>query len=580
MTDPAHQHPTLPAFALWASRWRATAMLVLAVLLGRLLYAWFMGVYTLVEDEAHYWEWSRRLDWSYYSKGPGIAWLIRLATEALGTSEAAIRTPAAVAHALGALCIAGLARMVSGDGRAGFFAAALFSLIPVFQAVALVMTIDGPYVACWAWASLAGLIAMQRQGRWAWLSLGLAVAVGFLFKYTMLLLVPGLLIFALLGRGRLNMTPRWGRWALAGLVVAMLGCLPVGVWNAQNDWSTVRHLMGHAGMEGGDQAIDASQPRIRWDMIWTLEMIGVQLAAVGPVMALLIGGVIERVRTNRDGAIAEAGSAFRVGRMYCVCIAAPVLLFYLVFSLFSRIEGNWPMAGYITLVALAGGHLVRRIDQLAAHTRRWSELAPDQRGRAGLLRRSPESLGQIAWHWTLGYGLLAGLLMLRLDLLAGLPWPGERAPLERVAARLMDADTRAADAARLLESAAAESGREPFLISQQYGYASQMAFYLPGRPKTYAASSLLGGRRTQYDAWAQTDLRSPSVVAELAGRPAVLLGAYQEQWVPVFVSLVPLGPLKGESKSGRDAYLGYGFRGFPGYETESASPSEPVSPIE
>lgn len=28
-------------------------------------------------DEAHYWDWSRQLDWSYYSKGPAVAYVIR-----------------------------------------------------------------------------------------------------------------------------------------------------------------------------------------------------------------------------------------------------------------------------------------------------------------------------------------------------------------------------------------------------------------------------------------------------------------------------------------------------------------------
>jgi len=34
------------------------------------------GPLDLSPDEAHYWEWSRRLDLSYYSKGPMIAYLI------------------------------------------------------------------------------------------------------------------------------------------------------------------------------------------------------------------------------------------------------------------------------------------------------------------------------------------------------------------------------------------------------------------------------------------------------------------------------------------------------------------------
>jgi len=34
-------------------------------------------------EEAHYWEWSKRLDWAYYSKGPLIAVSIRLSTPQL-----------------------------------------------------------------------------------------------------------------------------------------------------------------------------------------------------------------------------------------------------------------------------------------------------------------------------------------------------------------------------------------------------------------------------------------------------------------------------------------------------------------
>src|SRR5947199_1286691 len=38
----------------------------------------------LAPDEAHYWDWSRHLDWSYYSKGPLVAYLIRGSCELFG----------------------------------------------------------------------------------------------------------------------------------------------------------------------------------------------------------------------------------------------------------------------------------------------------------------------------------------------------------------------------------------------------------------------------------------------------------------------------------------------------------------
>ena len=35
------------------------------------------GGFCLSFDEAYYWHWSKQLDWCYFSKGPGIAILIR-----------------------------------------------------------------------------------------------------------------------------------------------------------------------------------------------------------------------------------------------------------------------------------------------------------------------------------------------------------------------------------------------------------------------------------------------------------------------------------------------------------------------
>src|SRR3954468_1375377 len=61
----------------------------------------------LAPDEAHYWQWSRHLDWSYYSKGPLVAWLIRascelfgdLSVRLVGTELLAVRLPAVASQA-------------------------------------------------------------------------------------------------------------------------------------------------------------------------------------------------------------------------------------------------------------------------------------------------------------------------------------------------------------------------------------------------------------------------------------------------------------------------------------------------
>src|SRR5262245_49395940 len=62
--------------SIWVSRILAT-ILILGTAAARIAYLGWFTAFDLAADEAHYWDWSRNLDWSYYSKGPLVALLIR-----------------------------------------------------------------------------------------------------------------------------------------------------------------------------------------------------------------------------------------------------------------------------------------------------------------------------------------------------------------------------------------------------------------------------------------------------------------------------------------------------------------------
>ncbi len=167
-------------------------VVILVVTLARVVYQVFFSPYELVADEAQYWDWSRRLDLSYYSKGPGIAWLIRGSTTLFGVSEWSVRLPAALSFAATSAIVASLAAKWARQpypASAAMAAVFLLTLVPAYQLSALLMTIDAPYITCWALAILAAWHAYTRErlGRpslAAWILCGLAVGVGFLFKYS------------------------------------------------------------------------------------------------------------------------------------------------------------------------------------------------------------------------------------------------------------------------------------------------------------------------------------------------------------------------------------------------------------
>jgi len=75
----------------------------------RLWYIW-QGPFDLSPDEAHYWEWSRRLDLSYYSKGPMVAYIIAFFTKVGGNNEFSVRIGAVIIAAVVSILLYIMAR--------------------------------------------------------------------------------------------------------------------------------------------------------------------------------------------------------------------------------------------------------------------------------------------------------------------------------------------------------------------------------------------------------------------------------------------------------------------------------------
>src|ERR1035437_520888 len=65
-----------PSFTHRPAALRFALALILLGLFLNILFLFNNCPFRLSDDEAHYWEWSRHLDYGYYSKPPGIAWLL------------------------------------------------------------------------------------------------------------------------------------------------------------------------------------------------------------------------------------------------------------------------------------------------------------------------------------------------------------------------------------------------------------------------------------------------------------------------------------------------------------------------
>src|SRR3989338_1023079 len=174
----------------------------------RIYYIW-QGPFDLSADEAHYWEWSRRLDFSYYSKGPAIAYIIAFFTKIGGNNEVSVRLGSVIIAVIVSLILFALAREIFDSERAGFFAGLMPSLTPLYAAGSVLMTTDAPLILVWGLtiyffrkavreekiancklqiANFKSNIQNPQSKIW-WYLVGVSIGIGLLSKYTMALIL-------------------------------------------------------------------------------------------------------------------------------------------------------------------------------------------------------------------------------------------------------------------------------------------------------------------------------------------------------------------------------------------------------
>ena len=485
--------PPSPLLPDRACRWLAAALILGAAALhvGYLLHDCPLD---LSPDEAHYWDWSRHLDLSYYSKGPLVAYLIRAGCLIAGPwSERhaaslmlAVRLPAVVCGALMLLSLYVLTVQVFRRETLALGVVALALTQPAVAAGSSLMTIDAPYTCCWGWALVLGHRAVFRGSWWAWPAAGLMVGLGILAKYTMVLWLPSAGLFLLLQPDFRRLLWRPGFWVMSA--VAGLCCLPILVWNVQNGWVTAHHVGGLTG-EG-----------FHW--------LG-PLVYVGGQAGLLLGYwfVVWAAAMARRNPLTESDAGVR----YLWWLSAPMFLVFLAFSFKDGGgEPNWPVTAYLSGMVLAADWLAR---QLASRTA-WYR-------RLGLTALALVSLLGVATTVVVHHTDWMQPLLLRLS---GPPTEDYPIPLRR-----FDPTCRLRGWHVLAEAVDRERARvadeDPVVAGASWTLPGELGAYCAGHPQVYSVGLAVGDRHSQYDLW-------PNPLADQAAfldRTFIVVGPLQKE---------------------------------------------------
>jgi hypothetical protein len=257
------------------------------------------------------------------------------------------------------------------------------------------------------------------------------MGLGFLSKYTALFQLLSWGLFFVLWPPARKQLRRPGPYL--ALLVNFVLAVPVLYWNAQRNWVTVTHVASDAGVG------TPWNPTLRF----MGDFLGSEFFLLNPVFFI--------------GMVWAALVFWKRGRhnpklLYFFSMGAPVFLAYFLHSFRSRILPNWIAPSVLPLFCL-----------MAAY---W-----DTRWRLGVARVK-------TW---LAVGLILGSIMVivghntnLVQKLTGYYLPVNRDPLHRV--RQWDATAQAVEQAR---QQLLSEGKPVFIITDHYGLAGQISFYLP-----------------------------------------------------------------------------------------------------
>jgi len=449
---------------------------------GSLLRLVTSSLVPLTNDEAYYWEWSRRLAAGYFDHPPAIAWLVALG----GRTALGVRFGAVLSGFLAGLALLRTARRLGGDDAA-LWASLIFASLPLAAVGYVLATPDAPLFCALAWTlhavveALASPLGSRASRQW-WAVAGATIGVAMLSKYTAVLIPAAIALSCVLYaplRARLRESGPWIAVGIASLVLA-----PNLWWNAMHEWTSFAFQLGH-GL-GAPRTVGLAAVLKR-----ELNLVGGQAGLASPILFVLLVGAVWRALRRGDDAVARL----------LATVSAVVVCFFAWSATRRNVEANWPAAAWLPAMLLLSVEAARR-ERIA-----WL--------RRGLWLGA--ALGIVA------YADAATLLAPRMGLRPGRDPVSQAFGWESVAAGVSGAISAAQRA-----GPADRTPHRVWVAADRYQDAAQLAWGLrhPGTDTIGVFATNLGGRPNQYDLWPGFRQRAEPgdalvlVLDESAGEPA------------------------------------------------------------
>ncbi len=410
----------------------------------------------LFSDEAMFWEWSRHLDFGYYAHPPMTGWLIALVTGIFGTFQYTIRLTSILLH-LGTIgLLYYLAVDVARDKRVAVLSSVLYASLPLSLFLGTAITTDSALIFFFTAATVFVRKAIIEEKKHYWYLSAIACGGMMLTKFMSVLFFPGVFLFLLLSPDYRNRFLT--KEPYLAFLVSLLIFSPFLYWNMTHNWLTFQFNLYQRQKS---QGFDLDKP---------VKYIGGQLLAASPVVfvLLIIALVFLLYRLTRKTRSQASEGDYRQSMLLLLSITTFPLALYFPISFLADVGAHYtamiyPSASILLVI--------------------W--LTSDGSAFAVPMHRKMKWAYGIATATSLFVSMGVFLLIVFPTML----------PDKMLYTAAVNSDAPIAShyfgwqkgGERIAEIKAEWEGRPEglFMTSKDYGLASMLGFYTPGRPQYY-----------------------------------------------------------------------------------------------
>ena len=314
--------------------------LILLLVVSAVIRALLAGWMELGTDEAYYWTFANYPDWSHFDHPGMIGWVIQLfSLNLLFDSEFFLRLASIVIMTLNTWIMFRIGKDLK-DETTGLRAALLYTTsIYAFVITGIFILPDTPLslfwlMAFWMAVKYLGSPRLTLQGvtttvgnNWYLVLFGLFAGLAMLSKYSGIFLWVGMGLYLLCYDRKQFRNPS----LYLALLISLLCCLPILLWNIQNDFISFRFHGGRVGLSGTLTPTNLSN-ELSGELLYN--------NPVNVIIALWAILVMVRHRLPLD----------QIRQRFIMLTALPMIGLFLVFSFYRPTLPHWSGPAYNLLI--------------------------------------------------------------------------------------------------------------------------------------------------------------------------------------------------------------------------------------